>query len=158
MVAIVSLKWCGKQPKGIKLVEPNENLAKEYIATAEETLGILKEIDGKSNVWLAATKYYLEYFAVYSLLMKLGIKSEIHECTIALCSFLEKEGLLPKGTYKLLAYDKQLRIDNQYYLKNRQVVVEYDSIVDFFLAIKSIAENVTLKQKEDIREKLEKSL
>ena len=158
MVAIVSLEWCGKQPKGIKLVEPNENLAKEYIATAEETLGTLKAIGKGSNVWLAATKYYLEYFAVYSLLMKLGIKSEIHECTIALCSFLENEGLLPKGTNKLLAYDKQLRIDNQYYLKNRPVVVKYDSLVDFFLAIKSVAENVTLKQREDIREKLKKAL
>lgn len=158
MAAIVSFEWCGKQPKGIKLVEPNENLAKEYLATAEETLGILKIIEGKSNVWLATTKYYLEYFAVYALLMKLGIKSEIHECTILLCSFLEKEGLLPKGTYGILTHDKQLRIDNQYYLKNRPVTFEYDDLVNFFLAVKSIAENITFQQREDLREKLKKAV
>ena len=158
MVAIVSFKWCGKQPKGIKLVEPNENLAKEYIVTAEETLGILKTIEGKSNFWLAVTKYYLEYFTVYSLLMKLGIKSEIHECTIALCDFLEKEGLLPEGTYKLLARDKRLIIDNQYYLKNRPVMLKYGSLVNFFLEVKSIAEGITLKRKDEIIEKLKKSL
>ena len=158
MAIIASIDWCGKQPRGIKLVEPNENLAKEYIDIAEETLGILKTIIGKSNVWLAATKYYFEYFTVYSLLMKLGIRSEIHECTIAVCDFLEKEGLVPKGTYKLLTYDKQLRIDNQYYVKNRPVLIEYDDLVDFFLSVKNTSGSVTMKQKGDIREKLKKLL
>lgn len=36
-------------------------------------------IKNKSNMWISTTKYYCEYFAVYSLLMKLGIKSEIHD-------------------------------------------------------------------------------
>jgi len=76
------LKWCFEQKRGIKLIKPNENLAKEYIRSAEETLLILKDIEGKSNMWLATTRYYCEYFIVYALLMKLGIKSEIHDCTI----------------------------------------------------------------------------
>ena len=31
------IKWCLKQNKGIELVEPNENLAEEYVKNAEET-------------------------------------------------------------------------------------------------------------------------
>ena len=40
------LKWCFSR-KGIKLIELNENLAKEYLKSAEETLIILKNIVGK---------------------------------------------------------------------------------------------------------------
>jgi hypothetical protein len=39
---MVSVEWCKKQQKGIKLIEPNNNLSKEYIQTAEETLDVLK--------------------------------------------------------------------------------------------------------------------
>ena len=91
------LKWYSKKTNGLKISNENENLAKEYIDSAEETLSILQEIKGKSNMWLATTKYYCEYFAVYALLMRIGIKCEIHECTIAVCQLLEDEGIVPKG-------------------------------------------------------------
>ena len=44
------LNWCKKQEKGIRLIDPNENLAKEYLESAEETLSILKDIETKSNM------------------------------------------------------------------------------------------------------------
>ena len=138
MVIITSLNWCKKQKRGIKLIEPNDNLAEEYQNTAEETLEVLRSIKSKSKIWLATTKYYCEYFAVYSLLMKLGIKCEIHECTIQICSFLEDKKIIPEGFTKILDEDKQLRIDNQYYLKNRDVPINYNSILDFVLKIKDI--------------------
>ena len=118
---MASLNWCKKQKTGIKLIKPNNNLSKEYFNSSEETLKILKEIQGKSNMWLATTKYYCEYFAVYSILMKIGIKSEIHKCTISLVKFLEGENLFKKGTWKILEKDKNLRIENQYYLKNKKI-------------------------------------
>ena len=119
---------CKRQERGIALINPNENLSKEYIESAEETLSILKDIENKSNIWLATTKYYCEYFVIYALFMKLGIKSEIHDCTIELCDFLEKENFLQKGTYIKLKNDKNLRIDNQYYLKNIIYALTYDKI------------------------------
>lgn len=148
---MVGLDWCKKQKKGIKLIEPNDNLAKEYIETAEETLGILKDIEDKSKVWLATTKYYCEYFAVYSLLMRIGIKCEIHDCTIAVCSLLEKEGVIPSGYVKVLIKDKKLRIDNQYYLKNREVVLNYDKVVEFVLNIKNISLKLNREEIDRIR-------
>ncbi len=134
---MADLTWCKKQAKGIKIVEPNDNLSKEYLSSAEETLSLLKDIQGNSNMWLATTKYYTEYFTVYALFMKLGIKSEIHECTISLSKILEDEKILPKGTSKVLEDDKQLRIDNQYYLKNYEVSLDYDELVELMLTIKN---------------------
>lgn len=151
---MVSIKWCRKQNKGIRLIAPNDNLFQEYIQTAEETLDILNAIKGKSKVWLATTKYYCEYFTVYSLFMKIGIKCEIHDCTIALCRLLEEMKILPEGYTNILEKDKQLRIDNQYYLKNREVFIDYDDIVKFVVTIKNIALRLTANDIEKIRERV----
>jgi len=122
------ISWCKNQKSGIKLIEPNDNLSEEYYQNAEESLKVLRSInETKSNMWLATTKYYIEYFAVYSILMKIGIKCEIHDCTIALIKFLEKESVIKSGISKLLEKDKELRIDNQYYLKNKPVDINFET-------------------------------
>ncbi|MAE12940.1 hypothetical protein CMO92_00100 [Candidatus Woesearchaeota archaeon] len=139
------------------MIEINENLANEYVRTAEETLEVLKTIEGKSKVWLATTKYYCEYFSIYALLMKLGIKCEIHECTIEVSKFLEKEGLIPEGYSTILEEDKQLRIDNQYYLKNRDVPIDYDALVDYVLKIKEVIQKLTEENTESIRDSLKRN-
>lgn len=149
------IKWCGDQKRGIRLVEPNINLSNEYMDYADETLKILKLINGQSNMWLATTKYYFEYFVVYSLFMRLGIKSEIHECTIALCSFFEDQGILKGELSDTLEKDKKLRIDNQYYLKNLYVDVDYDTLLNFMLEIKEVLVKLTYDDIKDIRTKIE---
>ena len=151
---MASLSWCKKQKWGIKLIKPNDNLSKEYFSSSEETLVILKEIGGKSNMWLSTTKYYCEYFAVYSVLMKLGIKCEMHECTISLVKVLEEKGLFKKGTWKTLEKDKELRIDNQYYLKNKKVDFSYDLLLEFTLEIKDILMSLTEERVKEIRKEL----
>jgi len=148
------IAWCKKKKDGIKLIEPNDNLSREYMASAEETLRILKTITGQSNMWLATTKYYFEYFAVYAVLMKIGIKSEIHDCTISLCDFLEKEGIFETGFSEKLSDDKKLRIDNQYYLKNIPVFVDYDRLLQFLLETKNVLDKMTYDQIHKIRSKI----
>jgi len=148
---MANLEWCKKQDKGIKLIQPSDNLCKEYLSSAEETLSVLKDIEGKSNMWLATTKYYFEYFTVYALLMKLGIKSEIHDCTLLVGKVLQDEKMLPEGTYEMLEEDKQLRIDNQYYLKNKEVKIDHSKLADFFFKIKSIINSLTLEKIERAR-------
>lgn len=148
---MVNLNWCKKQESGIKIVEPNINLSEDYIKSAEETLVLLKDIKGKSNMWSATMKYYCEYFAAYSLLIKIGIKCEIHDCTIKICELLEKEGILPRGTFSRLEKDKGLRIDNQYYLKNIKVDINFSELSDFILQIKNISSTLTLEEINKIR-------
>lgn len=76
---MVDLNWCCNQNSGIKLTSPNDNLANEYIKSAEETLASLSASKEDSNMWIATKKYYAEYFAIYALFMKIGIKCEIHD-------------------------------------------------------------------------------
>jgi len=107
-------------------------------------------------MWVATAKYYCEYFAVYALLMRLGIKSEIHSCTIEILRFLEKENVIEKGIAKMLEYDKELRIDNQYYLKNRKVIVNYDNLRDLILKMKEITNTISNEKIDEIRKKIKK--
>ncbi len=148
---MVSLKWCKKQKSGIKLVEPNENLAKEYLRNAEETFDSLKSSIKDSNLWKATKKYYCEYFLIYAFLIRVGIKCEIHDCTIELIKILEREEILPEGTYLKLKKDKELRIDNQYYLKNKKVKMNFKELFNFLLEIKSKTLSVTLDEINKIR-------
>ena len=150
------INWCKKKKHGIQIQEPNENLSREYYENAEESMKVLKSIkETKSNMWLATTKYYIEYFAVYSVLMKIGIKCEIHDCTIALIKFLEDEDIIEKGTSKLLEEDKELRIDNQYYLKNKSVNIDFEKLSEFLLLIKESLNKLDDDNITELRKKIE---
>ncbi|MBI2452112.1 hypothetical protein HYV50_03480 [Candidatus Pacearchaeota archaeon] len=152
------ISWCKKQKDGIKIQEPNDNLSQEYYKNAEESLKVLKSIrETQSNMWLATTKYYIEYFAAYSVLMKIGIKCEIHDCTITLINFLENEGIIEEGTTKMLEKDKELRIDNQYYLKNKQVNIDFDKLSNFLLSIRKSLDQLDKNKIEELREKIRAS-
>lgn len=149
------ISWGKQQKAGIKIKEPSDNLSQEYYENAEESMRVLKSIkETKSNIWLATTKYYIEYFSVYSVLMKIGIKCEIHDCTIALIKFLEDENITEKGISKILEHDKELRIDNQYYLKNKPVHIDFEKLSDFMLSIKQSLNKLDNEKIKEIRRKI----
>jgi uncharacterized protein (UPF0332 family) len=150
------LKWCCKQSLGLKIDKPNDNLAKEYLQSAEETLSVLQNIKGNSNMWLATTKYYCEYFSIYALLQKIGIKCEIHDCTIEIVRLLEEIKIIPEGYSKKLEDDKDLRIDNQYYLKNRPVNINIRELSEFILTIKNKINSITLSEISKVRNEIKK--
>ena len=152
------LKWCRIQKRGIRLTEPSDHLARDYIESAEESLEVLQTIPKKSKIWLATIKYYCEYFSVYALLAKLGIRCEIHDCTIELCKFLETGKLIPAEYSKMLEADKTLRLDNQYYLKNIDVEIDFLKLQDFILTIKTKLNTITSKEITETKENLNRIL
>jgi len=146
----MSIEWCKKQ--GMKLIEPNDNLSEEYYKNAEETLRVTNLIKNSgSNMWLATQKYYTEYLASYALLMKIGIKTEIHSCTIEIIRLLEKENIITFKLSKNLEEDKELRIDNQYYLKNRPVDFNSKALSELLLKIRELLDSITNEQVKHIR-------
>ena len=146
------ISWCKNQKNGIKLIEPNDNLSEEYLRNAEESMKVLKIIHQvQSNMWLATTKYYVEYFSVYAVLMKIGIKCEIHDCTLALVKLLEQMKIFKKGTYKTLDDDKELRIDNQYYLKNKKVFIDFEKLSGLIINARKIVNELTRDKIQEIR-------
>jgi uncharacterized protein (UPF0332 family) len=110
------IKWCLEQNKGIELVEPNDNLSSAYLKDANDSLMAMKINKG---TWKIVTAYYACYNAFYSVLMKSGIKCEIHDCTIELMNLFD----FSDEEISFLKNLKKLRIDVQYYLKDVKEIV-----------------------------------
>ena len=109
------ISWCLKQKNGIELIEPNDNLSEQYFREAKETL---QEISGHGTKWDVIMAYYACYNALYALLMKAGIKCEIHDCTINLIKLIDE---FSNAEYVFLTKLKEQRIQAQYYLKKEKL-------------------------------------
>ena len=127
------MKWCKNQKQGIEIIEPNNNLAKEYLKSANETLELLRIVSGRSNMWAATMKYYFEYFLAW----------------------LESKEVL-KNLSKFLEKDKQLRIENQYYLKNIKEEIDFDKLTELYLYIKDIIERLDEERIQELIKKLKR--
>ena len=93
------------------MIDPNDNLCAAYLKDADDSLNTMVSIQGK---WKVVTAYYSCYNALYAILLKVGIKSEIHECTLALMSLFQ----FTQEDISFLSQLKKERIAAQYYLKN----------------------------------------
>jgi uncharacterized protein (UPF0332 family) len=79
---MVSINWCSNQSKGIKVVEPNDNLAESYLKMAQNALGTMNRERKYNSIFAVSACYYSMYYSLYSVLRKIGIKCEIHSCSI----------------------------------------------------------------------------
>jgi uncharacterized protein (UPF0332 family) len=112
----------------------------------------------KENDWILTTAYYARYFALYALLIKLGIKSEIHDCSIATARLLAKNKIITPNLVTDITQAKQTRIDTQYYvtkeLKQEEIIRNVESARKFVLEIQKSIEEVSAEQTNNIRNKL----
>lgn len=138
------LRWCCRQKRGISLVEPNDNLAKAYLKNASETLEKMKILDGS---WKIITAYYACYNALYGILQKCGIKSEIHECSIELMGLFKQ---FSSEDCLLLRELKDNRIDVQYYLKEPRPLGK-DKVVAFVEKCMIINDSINADEIEKIK-------
>ena len=154
------VSWCLKQNRGIKIEEPNNNLCNVYIKKAKSALNMLSSASEKDEIdWIATTAYYARYFAFYALLQKVGIKSEIHDCTISLMHFLLVEEKFIDGYFHNdLQLAKELRVDTQYYVAEEldleKLKKDSETARDFVLEMEKIIENLTEQDIKKLREKL----
>ena len=130
------IDWCKKQNKGIKLVEQNLNLSIKYLDDANTDLETMLTLSGK---WKNITAYYACYNALYAILQIIGIKCEIHDCSIALMDIIH---LFNKEDYEFLKTLKLERINVQYYLKVPKTINEIN-VKEFVLKAKHIAQTST---------------
>ena len=151
------VEWCCNTRNGFELVEPSSNLSAAYIIKAESSLETSRL--AKSRDWKVSTAYYALYFSLYSILQKLGIKCEIHTCTILFAKeFLqeyfseEQQGLLDKAF--------EARQDLQYYVDREVDNNIYTEIMNktapFISYCKSVGLKIDEKKTKQIREELAK--
>ena len=156
------LIWCFKQKRGIRITEPNPNLTKAYLKKATSALNTMTAaLQINEADWTATTAYYARYFALYALLMKIGVKSEIHDCTINVAQLLANHGILRQSLVDDIAEAKQTRIDTQYYvateLNQKQIRQNAETARKFVLEIEQTIENITTEQINTIRTSLKEA-
>ncbi|MBI4739842.1 HEPN domain-containing protein [Candidatus Woesearchaeota archaeon] len=151
------LAWCLRTKNGIELVEPNPNLATAYLLKAESSLETARL--AKSKDWKISAAYYAMYFSLYSILMKIGIKCEIHTCTITFANELLQE-YFSKEQFELLDEAFDARQDAQYYVDRQiddRVYAELMAKTPHFIShCRDIVLRMTEEAIRDVREKLRK--
>ena len=120
------IEWCFNKKNGIELIDPNKNLAEGYILKAESSLETSRL--AKSKDWKISAAYYAMYFSIYSILQKIGVKCEIHTCTIIFANEFLKE-YLTKDELTILDEAFDARQDAQYYVDREIDNKTYEEII-----------------------------
>ncbi len=149
------LQWCLKQKNCVELIEPNKNLAEGYIRKAEDALEEMR--NAKKKEWKIETGYYAMYHSVYSLFMKIGLKSEIHACTIEFAGRFLSE-YFSEEDIEILGNALETRKNATYYV-NREIKDEaFKEIMSeapkILVKCKSILPKLTEKKISEIRLKI----
>ena len=121
------IKWCAGKKEGLSLIEPNSDIANAYIKKAEEALESIRVNIIKD--WKISTAYYSIYFSLYALLIKIGIKCEIHSCTIEFAK-IEQEKAETKFSFLLAKYFEQLKNKLTEYFKP-ELLNRFDNVIAF---------------------------
>jgi len=153
---MTTIDWCKKQKNGIELIEPNDDLAKAYIKKAEDSLSASLVLSNNKD-WKISSLYYTMYFSVYSILMKIGVKCEIHSCTIVFAENFLKEYLTDRDI-TLLKNSMKARIDTQYYTDKNISDSFYNTMISnapvLLANCKNILNKLTEKNITKIRSKI----
>jgi len=128
------LSWCKK--KGLRFIQPNEIIANDYFRKADDSLQVISKVESKE--WKTISAYYACYDALYSLLQKAGINSEIHDCTIELMSFFQ----FNSEDIEFLKNLKIQRENAQYYVDRDFLLPDIDKIKGFVLKCKQKSEEL----------------
>lgn len=153
------IDWCVGKKDGLSLIEPNSNLADAYIKKAEEALTSLRVNIVKD--WKISTAYYTIYFSLYAILTKIGIKCEIHSCTLEFAkTFLIN--YFEKGDLEFAEDSLKARIDSQYYVDHTVPDEQFLKMVkkapEFLVKCKSILITLNEKKVNEIRNKFQTRL
>jgi uncharacterized protein (UPF0332 family) len=153
----VNLKWCCSKKEGISLIEPNENLSSGYIQMAENAIGTMNREKSLNTQFAISACYYSMYYSIYAVLMKMGIKCEIHACTLEFMKKLLSE-FYSNEDYKIINKAFDIRQTSQYYVD--RIIAKEDinfifSKAQYFLSkSKDILSKLNEKDILEIREQI----
>ena len=140
------IKWCLKQ--GMKLVDSNERLAQGYLKMAEDSFGTMNREKDKNAVFSVSAGYYTIYYSLYAVMQKIGVKCEIHSCSIEfmkqfLTTLYSQEDVelveLAFSSRNLLQYyvDKSVNKEDleriwgnayDFFVKSRDIIIKLDDV------------------------------
>ena len=147
------LVWCSRQKNGTRLIEPNENLSFAYLKKSEEAMEAMHSV--VSHDWKISAGYYSLYFSLYTVLMKIGIRSENHTCTCEIMKVL-LAGFFTLEECDLMEEARQARVETQYYVSNH-ITENFSGILiqqvpRFHVKCKEISNALNERQIQNLRE------
>ena len=153
------IKWCAGKKEGLSLIEPNSDIANAYMKKAEEALESIRVNIIKD--WKISTAYYSIYFSLYALLIKIGIKCEIHSCTIEFAKIFLK-GYFEEIELEFAEESLKARINSQYYVDMVVPDEQCDKMIrkapEFLVKCKSVIIKLNEKRVNEIRDKFRKGI
>lgn len=152
------IRWCARQKRGIRLVEPSECLRRAYSGKSHASMRMLESaVDQGAGDWAYSTSYYAMYYSAYAVLMRAGIKCEIHDCTIALIGHLFGDRI-NAGLVGDFEAAKKMRVAAQYYIEVTGPVEDPDGLTAttcrFILAMEELADGLDSDAIEEARARL----
>jgi len=149
------IEWCLNVKNGLGFVEPNSNLAEAYLKKAEKALVSMNQV--KAKEWKISTAYYSMYYSLYAILMKIGIKCEIHSCTLEFMKIFLKDYFTDDDA-TLLERSCSARNDIQYYTDKAVSIELFEKIIKnasfFVIKCKEIIKRLSEEDTIEIRKKL----
>lgn len=131
-----------------------------YLKMAEDTLDSLDKSES-SKIWTAAKVYYVFYYALYAVMLRMGVTSEIHACSI---EFMKKY-LIPPYSKKDVVMIKTAFINRnnlQYYVdrpvKQENIDMTKAYCMTFYTTTRNILATAKLSQIKSIRDRLAEEL
>jgi uncharacterized protein (UPF0332 family) len=153
------LAWCAGAKNGIMLIEPNNDLASAYLRKAEDAMEAMHSV--ASHDWKISAGYYSLYFSLYSVLMKTGIKSENHVCTVEIMQHLLGE-YFSRDECELMEQARHARVKSQYYTTSEVPAVFEDvlakQVPQFLVKCRGIVDRLDTKKIQKIRKMYTESI
>ena len=153
------IEWCLSQNHGIELIESNRNVSELYMIKSFDSLKALHQVDVKS--WKITTAYYAMYFALYSIMMRIGVKCEIHDCSLEFMNVFLTD-MFNDDDFNLISMARDARLDLQYYVDKTISSERYDMIIshaeDFIYKCRKILSSLQEKEILMIRLNVQKIL
>jgi uncharacterized protein (UPF0332 family) len=105
--------------------------------------------------WAVSASYYAKYFIVYSVLSKIGLKCEIHDCTITLFQYLFSDSV-PQELIQELRESKEDRVEFQYYTQETNVDLQQaiKKTKRFVLEIEKTIDRLNTERISELQKKL----
>jgi len=153
------IKWCVGKKGGLGMIESNSSLSEAYIKKAEEALESMRVNVIKD--WKISTAYYTLYFSLYSILIKIGIKCEMHACTIEFAKRFLRE-FFSEEEIDFAEDSLKARIDSQYYVDRTVPDEQYNKMIkkapEFLVKCKSILVKLNEKKINSIRKEFQEAI
>jgi uncharacterized protein (UPF0332 family) len=149
------IKWCIK--KGMKIIEPNEEIGKGYLQMGKDALGTMKRERGKNTISSISAGYYSMYYSLYAIMQKIGVKCEIHSCSI---EFMKKflENFYSQKDIELIETAFAVRNLLQYYVGKNvnkdELKIVWSNAYDFFVVSRDIFAKINEGDIKEIRGRL----